>query len=85
MLWELERINLRDMRGFEAILGKSMTIKNAVWKAERIADADVTVSLTGESGTGMVGFSRNVQRKGHRICSGALVNNHQQGPLNPDL
>jgi two-component system NtrC family response regulator len=66
LIYEIECIDQREIRGFEDIVGNSPSLKNAVRKAEKIANSEVTVLLTGESGTGKDRFARAIHRASWR-------------------
>ena len=51
---------------FENITGKSLKIREAVHLAQRAAETDVTVLLTGETGTGKEIFAQAIHNGSHR-------------------
>lgn len=57
---------------FDTILGKSHSLQQAVSLAQKVAQTDVTVLLTGETGTGKEVFAQAIHHKGSR-CKGEFV------------
>lgn len=60
------RISTHDQPGFEAVIGESDAIKQAVRLAERIAPGDSTVLLLGETGTGKEVFAKAIHQNSRR-------------------
>ncbi|HWB63509.1 MAG TPA: sigma-54 dependent transcriptional regulator [Chitinophagales bacterium] len=57
---------LDDKRSFDAILGKSKAILQAVELARKVAPTDTTVLLTGETGTGKEVFAQAIHQNSKR-------------------
>lgn len=62
---ELEK-RVGDKFSFEAVIGKSKTIKEAVALAEKVAPLDTAVLLTGETGTGKEVFAQAIHQASPR-------------------
>ena len=56
----------KDVQGFEAIVGDSQAIREAVFRAQRAALRDVSVLLQGESGTGKELFAQAIHKASPR-------------------
>lgn len=56
----LARQRPQDVKGFESIIGESRALREAVGRARRAAQRDVSVLLFGESGTGKELFARAI-------------------------
>ncbi|MDX5320497.1 MAG: sigma-54 dependent transcriptional regulator, partial [Bacteroidota bacterium] len=52
--------------GFDAVIGESQVIKNAIKLATRVAGADLSVLLTGETGTGKEVFANAIHQASKR-------------------
>ena len=61
---------LGKLHSFESIIGKSKVIKSAIEDAEKVANTDATVLLTGETGTGKEVFAQAI----HAVSSRAKQN-----------
>ncbi len=57
---------LSDKYSFENIIGKSKLIKNSIELAKKVADSDITVLLTGETGTGKEVFAQAIHQASNR-------------------
>lgn len=62
---QLEK-QLGDKYSFENIIGKSKLIKNSIELAKKVADSDITILLTGETGTGKEVFAQAIHQASHR-------------------
>jgi len=62
---ELER-RVDDKFSFQAIIGKSKPIQQAIELAEKVAPNDTTVLLTGETGTGKEVFAQGIHQASQR-------------------
>lgn len=60
------KIKPKDTAGFHAIIGHSPAITHAVSMAKKIAPADATVLLTGETGTGKEVFAQAIHQGSKR-------------------
>ena len=56
----------KEVQGFEAIVGDSQAIREAVFRAQRAALRDVSVLLQGESGTGKELFAQAIHKASPR-------------------
>jgi len=52
--------------GFDAVIGESQTLKSAIKLATRVAGADLSVLLTGETGTGKEVFANAIHQASKR-------------------
>ena len=55
-----------EVEGFEDIVGESAAIREAVHRARRVAQRDINVLLTGETGTGKEMFARAIRNASKR-------------------
>jgi two-component system, NtrC family, response regulator len=60
---------------FENIIGESAAIKEAISLAERVAQTDTTVLLTGETGTGKEVFAQAIHNRSKRALKSFLALN----------
>ena len=56
----------RDVEGFESIIGESKAIRMAVGRAQKAAIRDVSVLITGDSGTGKEMFATAIHKASSR-------------------
>jgi two-component system, NtrC family, response regulator len=68
-----EQLNLQQ--GFEAIIGNSRAMRNAIDRAKKIAAVDEAVLVTGESGTGKELFARAIHKNSKRGNTPLIVVN----------
>ena len=68
MSMRIEQLEKRvgEKYNFESITGKSLKIREVVHLAKRAAETDVTVLLTGETGTGKEIFAQAIHNGSHR-------------------
>ena len=64
-VFHLEK-QLGNRHSFESIIGKSKIIKSAIEDAEKVANTDATVLLTGETGTGKEVFAQAIHAASSR-------------------
>ncbi len=57
---------LGKRHSFDKIIGKSKVLKNAIDLAQRVAETDTTVLLTGETGTGKEVFAQSIHQESAR-------------------
>lgn len=57
---------VRVVRGFEGVVGRSQALQRAVALVGRLADADISVLITGPTGTGKEVFARALHAAGRR-------------------
>jgi DNA-binding NtrC family response regulator len=69
---EIERIDLRNMLGFQGILGKSILLKDAARRAVIVARSEATVLLMGETGTGKEMFAEAIHKASRRGQEGKV-------------
>jgi two-component system, NtrC family, response regulator len=62
---QLEK-QLGEKHSFEKVIGNSNAIKDAIKIAKRVADTDITVLLTGETGTGKEVFAQAIHQESKR-------------------
>jgi len=62
---QLEK-QLGDKLSFESIIGKSKAIRQAIDLAQKVAQTDTTVLLTGETGTGKEVFAQTIHQASNR-------------------
>ena len=65
-VFHLEK-QLGNRHSFESIIGKSKIIKSAIEDAEKVANTDATVLLTGETGTGKEIFAQAIHAASSRV------------------
>ena len=74
---------LEDISGFNAIVGKSPALLNAINRGKRAALHDVNVLITGESGTGKEMFARAIHQASRRSKKPFIAVNC--GAISPNL
>ncbi|MDQ6476780.1 sigma-54 dependent transcriptional regulator [Dyadobacter sp. LHD-138] len=62
---DLEK-RVEDKFSFQAIIGKSKSIQQAIELAQKVAPNDTNVLLTGETGTGKEVFAQGIHQASHR-------------------
>jgi PAS domain S-box-containing protein len=60
------RAELAELRGFDDIVGESDALRRVLGDVERVAGADTTVLITGETGTGKELVARAIHRRSRR-------------------
>ncbi len=51
---------IRDLKGFQEVIGESKAIRDAVLLAKKVAPSEATILLTGETGTGKEVFAQAI-------------------------